>query len=138
MRRTLIMVGLLGVLFLLAGSSGWLWLHQAPQLDPVLRGITPGLTIGQVEQRLGRALTPFVSCTGNRYYIEVPGDFRYGQTTYLEMVTSPHSYDVATQQITTCAHADEICRQVYIQRWSKIEWINLQPWACSLLGHEDQ
>lgn len=127
----------MGVLLLLGGGMGWWWLHQAPPLDSELARITRGLTIGQIEQQLGRTLDAFETCTGNRYYIQVPGGLRYGQQSEIEIVTWPHSYDEATKQFTTIAHQDEVCRRVAVRRWSKIGWLNNQPWAEKLLALAD-
>lgn len=113
------------------------WLRYAPELDARLRSLTPGMTIGEIERRLGYPLTASRSCTGNSYFIPVAESVRFGQETWIELVTSPVIYDPGAQEFRNVSHRDEICRRVQVMRWSKIAWFNQHEWTWPLLGIDD-
>jgi hypothetical protein len=118
------------VLVLVAGVA---WLRRAPALPPGLQAIVPGMTLGEIERRVGHPLIRQMSCTGHDYVIAIPGEWSAGQCLALVVAATDRGQDPRTGQPCRLAHEDERCRRVTCARWSRLDAINRHEWLYRLM-----
>ena len=104
------------------------WLRRAPELPPGCTHITPGMTIDQIENLLGKRLHEMASCTGGAFCL-VLSEPTCGLVTCVDVSTSRHSIDPISREIRSLAREEQTCRRIDIMRWSRFDWLNRQEWA---------
>lgn len=136
-------MGRSGLLLLMTGAvavatvgAGTWWLRRAPTLPPGWKHISTGMTLGEIERLLGQPLTEQESCTRGSYYLLVE-DPLAGQASYIDIGTRRHRYDHKTDSYESMPREEQPCVAVDAYRWSRIGWLNEQPWARWLLGLPD-
>ncbi len=132
MPRLFLFAGMFTLCVFAALLLGLIWARHAPALPPAMRSIIPGMTIAEVETRLGQRLSGIRACTAVDYYVQVPDHWWESQVTYLYFSAPPRPGDVdITIPITD--GGDLVCRLVDVYHLTKLDTLREYPWVYDLV-----